>query len=88
MWIGRRGKVEWPPISPDLTACDFAMWGVIKHIVCSTKPANILQMKYQIREELDNLDKDKRLGAAICETVVGRCQMCIEHAGQQFEQVL
>ncbi|CAF4499633.1 unnamed protein product [Rotaria sp. Silwood2] len=29
-WIGRRGTVEWPPRSPDLTPCDFSLWGIIK----------------------------------------------------------
>ena len=26
-WIGRRGTVEWAPRSPDLTLCDFSLWG-------------------------------------------------------------
>jgi hypothetical protein len=89
MWIGRCGKVEWPPRSPDLMPCDFAMWGVIKHNrVYSKKPANVLQMKHHIHEELNNLDKDKILCTAICEAVVRRCQMCNEHAGQQSAQFL
>jgi hypothetical protein len=24
-WIGRQGKIDWPPRSPDLTPCDFSM---------------------------------------------------------------
>jgi hypothetical protein len=88
MWIGRRGKIEWPPRSSDLMPCDFAVWGVIKHRVYSKKTATVLQMKHQIREELNNLDKVKRLCAGICEAVVRRCQMYVELAGQQFEQFL
>jgi hypothetical protein len=53
--------------------------------VYSKKPANVLIMKHQIPEEPNNLDKEKRLCAAICEAVVRRCEMFIEHAGQQFE---
>lgn len=26
-WIGRRGTTEWPARSPDLTPCDFFLWG-------------------------------------------------------------
>ncbi|CAI6344004.1 unnamed protein product [Macrosiphum euphorbiae] len=26
-WIG---IVDWPPRSPDLTPCDFALWGILK----------------------------------------------------------
>ena len=29
-WIGRRGPVEWPPRSPDLTPCNFFLWGYLK----------------------------------------------------------
>jgi hypothetical protein len=70
------------PRSPDLTPCDFAKWGVIKLRMDSKMPDNALQMKNQIRQELNNLDKDKRLCTAICEAVIRKCQMCIEHAGQ------
>ncbi len=29
-WIGRRGHVEWPACSTDLTPCDFCIVGVLK----------------------------------------------------------
>lgn len=29
-WIGKRGLVDWPPRSPDLTPCDYAVWGIMK----------------------------------------------------------
>ena len=29
-WIGRRGFIEWQPRSPDLSPCDFLLWGVLK----------------------------------------------------------
>ena len=34
-WIGRRGHVEWPPCSPDLTPMDFSVWGILKNAVYS-----------------------------------------------------
>lgn len=33
-WIGRGGPLLWPPRSPDLTPCDFFLWGVVKEKVC------------------------------------------------------
>ena len=27
-WIGRRGLVEWPPRSPDLSPLDYFLWGI------------------------------------------------------------
>ncbi len=31
-WIGRRGKIEWPARSPDLTPLDYFFWGYLKDI--------------------------------------------------------
>ncbi|PSN39962.1 hypothetical protein C0J52_13386 [Blattella germanica] len=30
--IGRRGPIEFPPRSPDLTPMDFSLWGTVKSI--------------------------------------------------------
>ena len=32
-WIGRRGPIEWPARSPDLTPPDFFLWGYLKNII-------------------------------------------------------
>ena len=29
-WIGPDGGVAWPQRSPDLTPCDFGLWGYVK----------------------------------------------------------
>ncbi len=33
--IGRGGPISWPPRSPDLTPCDFFLWGHIKSKIYS-----------------------------------------------------
>jgi len=46
-WIGRTGKeddalMRWPPRSPDLTPCDFFIWGFVKDTVfVPPLPANL-----------------------------------------------
>lgn len=35
-WFGRNGPVQWPPRSPDLTPCDFFLWGYMKSLVFRT----------------------------------------------------
>ncbi|XP_050307733.1 uncharacterized protein LOC126744391 isoform X2 [Anthonomus grandis grandis] len=35
-WIGRRGAIEWPPRSPDLSPLDFFLWGHLKSKVYET----------------------------------------------------
>ena len=32
-WIGRRGPIEWPARSPDLTPCDYWCWPYLKSLV-------------------------------------------------------
>ncbi len=29
-WIGQQGAIEWPAHSPNLTPCDFGLWGLLK----------------------------------------------------------
>ena len=48
-WIGRGGKISWPPRSPDLTPCDFFLWGYIKSKLYSTPVRSIEELKTRIR---------------------------------------
>ena len=38
-WIGRRGAIEWPARSPDLTPCDYWLWSYLRSKVYT--PGNI-----------------------------------------------
>jgi len=40
-WIGRGGKQNWPPQSPDLNPLDYHVWGYVKAMVyaCGVFPA-------------------------------------------------
>ncbi|CAF1503241.1 unnamed protein product [Adineta ricciae] len=86
-WIGRRETVEWPPRSPDLTPCDFSLWGIVKDRVYTEKPRNINHMKSLIQQEFTSLNDVIELCQAICRSVGDRCQMCINNAGKQFEHL-
>jgi hypothetical protein len=52
-WIGRRGLVEWPPRSPDLTPLDFFLWGDLKSVVYIDQPRNVQRLQNKIRPECD-----------------------------------
>ena len=52
-WIGRRGEIEWPARSPDLTPLDYFLWGYFKSKVYSTQPQSLdepgtLQLTYDL----------------------------------------
>ena len=47
-WMGRGGPMRWPARFPDLTPCDFFLWGFIKFKVYGTSPNGIPQLKERI----------------------------------------
>lgn len=49
-WIGRRGRIEWPARSPDLTPLDFFFWGYVKSVVYKTKPNTLAELEERIRD--------------------------------------
>ena len=57
-WLGRRGPHKWPARSPDLTPCDFFLWGWAKEEVYKTKPQTIPELKERIFDVLGNVPSD------------------------------
>ena len=53
--IALNHAIEWPPRSPDLTPCDFFLWGHLKSKVYSTSPANTEDLKEGISHEANLL---------------------------------
>jgi hypothetical protein len=54
-WIGCGGSVEWPPYSPDLTPCDFWLWGMLKDQVYSAPLRTIEELKERITVVIQNI---------------------------------
>jgi len=86
-WIGRRETIDWPPRSPDLTPCDFSLWGIIKDRVYAQNPYDINHMKALITEEFALFNDDIELYQIICNSVFDRCQMCASKEGKHFEHL-
>ena len=70
-WIGRRGPIEWPARSPDLTPCDFFLWGYLKNIVYKERPATIEQLRDRIALACAQIQNE------MCERA---CQSVVERA--------
>ncbi|CAF3979924.1 unnamed protein product [Rotaria sp. Silwood1] len=64
-WIGRRGTVEWPPRSPDLTPCDFSLWGIMKDRVYAQSSHYVNHLKSLIKQEFTSLNDNIEL----CQTI-------------------
>jgi hypothetical protein len=51
--ISRYGDIIWPARSPDLSACDFFLWGCLKSQVFKAPAPHIFQeLKHQIQQEV------------------------------------
>jgi hypothetical protein len=80
-WIGRGGPIPWPPRSPDLTPCDFFLWGHLKEKVRHRAPQNLQQLREVIIGECQAITPEMCQNA--CRSVYGRLQRCIANNGAQ-----
>jgi hypothetical protein len=56
--VSRFGDVPWPPRLPDLSACDFFLWGYLKSKVYVRKPRTVDDLKVPIREEIATVPQE------------------------------
>ena len=82
-WIGRRGSLKWAARSPDLTPCDFFLWGFLKGKVYSTCPQNLEELKQKIRVSCGQVTED--LSQNIGQKCVKRWPKCLEIGGSHVK---
>ena len=82
--VGLGHPVDWTPRSPDLTLCDFFLWGYLKDRVCKTVPLTIAAVRQCIRTEL-NSRRSTRYGRRAIAAMVHRSQTCIANQGGAVE---
>ena len=84
--VSRRGDVEWPPRSPDLSMCDFFLWGYLKEKVFRNRPHNVEELKIHIRDEIAAIPPEMCRRAT--ENFRYRLQMCIDTDGHHLTDVI
>lgn len=85
-WIGRRGAIEWPARSPDLTPMDFFLWGYLKSKVFVNKPDSIDTLKERITHEIRQIPPEMLRNAR--NGFYRRLGHCQEVNGAHFEPFL
>ena len=58
-------NLPWPPRSPDLTPCDYLLWGHLKSIAYKYEYRTIDDMKRKIKQACD-----EHLSTDVCERAV------------------
>ena len=85
-WIGRRGVVEWPARSLDLTPLDFFFWGVLKNKVFSDKPKALNDLKQSIIIAWEDITPE--ICQKVTESTIERCHHYIVNNGLHFGHLL
>lgn len=81
-WIGLKSPwIEFPPYSPDLTPCDFFLWGYLKERVYANSPNSIQMLKHYIETEISDLSPEMIEKA--CMKVLDLCRECSERGGKR-----
>ena len=81
-WIGRRGPINWPPRSPDLTPCDYFLWGWMKERVYRDRATSTAQLRELIRTACSELSAD--MCQDVCRSASQRFQQCCDREGAQL----
>ncbi|KAI5693638.1 hypothetical protein M8J75_002862 [Diaphorina citri] len=83
--ISRRGDVSWPPRSPDLSPCDFFLWGYLRERVYREKPRTLHELKEAITEEIRRIPR-AMLGR-VATSFISRLDSCITADGRHMLDV-
>lgn len=83
--VSRFGDVLWPPRSPDLTTCDFFLWGYLKARVYATKPRTLDALKDSIRTEIEAINE--ALLERVHRNFLERLASCYEQDGHHLRDI-
>lgn len=84
--ISRFGDVPWPPRSPDLSPCDYFLWGYLKARVYVHKPRTLLQLKDAITEEVNLIGQDMLM--RVRNDFLQRLETCIQVNGHHMHDII
>ena len=76
---------EWPPRSPDLTPCDFFLWGYLKSKVFKTPPRDIADLRGRIVNEVDSLRRQRAMIRNVFRGMRNRAEACVQRNGGHVE---
>ena len=85
--IALNQPVEWPPRSPDLTPCDFFLWGYLKNKVYRTPPENLAILRRRIVEETNILRRKPEFVRNSFAAMLRKTNLCLQRNGRHVESL-
>ena len=83
--IALHRDVEWPARSPDMTPCDFFLWGYMKSRVYTSPPADILHLRRKVIHEFEQLSLDREMVVRAVAAMQQRARICVQRNGGHVE---
>lgn len=84
--ISSRGDLHWPARSPDLTPCDYFLWGYLKSLVYNERPRTLDELKNNIRHAVVNIPVD--MLERVQNNFQNRLRQCIENNGRYLPDII
>ena len=84
--VSHFGDVTWPPRLPDLSACDFFLWGYLKSNVYDRKPRRVDDLKVSIREEIAIVPKEMLVN--VMQNFEERLRTCVRQEGRHLSDII
>ena len=84
--VSHFGDVPWPPCSPDLSACDFFLWGYLKSKVYVRKPRTVDDLKVSIREEIATVPQEMLVN--VMQNFEERLRTCVRQEGRHLSDII
>lgn len=83
--ISLRGDVSWPPRSPDLSPCDYFLWGYLKSEVYKVRPRTVEALKEAIADVIAGITPD--MLRRVFENFIERLNMCVARQGRHLDDI-
>jgi hypothetical protein len=84
--ISLRGDVEWLAQSPDLSPCEFFLWGYLKEKVFKHRPRSLEDLKERIQQEIDSILPE--LTRRVMKNFWERLQQCVANDGRHMSDLI
>ena len=84
--VSQNGNLQWPARSPDLTACNYFLWGFLKSKVFVTMPRNVSELKHRISEEIRAIQPD--IIQKVMGNLIVRLKDCVRTGGRHLSDIL
>ena len=82
----RRCPLAPPPRSPDLSACDFFLWGYLKSKVYVQKPRTVDDLKVSIREEIATVPQEMLV--IVIQSSEESLRTCVRQEGRHLSYII